>query len=109
MHLQRLRGGHQNGELWRDARLSAFNVEELFCTQVGTEPRLGDGVVAKGHGHFGSHHAVTAVSDVGKGTAVDKGRRVLDGLNHIGMDGIVQDGHDCAAHPQVFNREGFAL
>ena len=40
---------------------------------------------------------------------MDKGRRVLDGLNHIGMDGIVQDGHDCTAHTQVFNREGFAL
>jgi hypothetical protein len=109
VHLQCLCSSHQNGEFWRDARLSALNVEELFSTQIGTETCLRDGIIAEGHGHFGSQHAVATMCNVGKRTAMDECGRVLDGLNHIGMDGIVQDGDDSSTNAKILNRERLAL
>ena len=84
--------GHQHHRVGGEAGHAAFDVQELLCAQVGAEAGLSDGVVPKLQGHPGGHHRVAAVGDIGKGAAVDEGGSALQGLDQVGLQGVLQQG-----------------
>ena len=85
-------GGYQHHSRRCQPRHAALDVHELFSTQVGAEACLGDAVVCQLQGQLGGTHRVAAVGDVGKGTAVHQGRGVLQGLDQVGLDGVLEQG-----------------
>ena len=84
--------GYQHHRVGGEAGHAAFDVQELLCAQVGAEAGLSDGVVPKIQGHPGGHHRVAAVGDIGKGAAVDEGGSALQGLDQVGLQGVLQQG-----------------
>ena len=56
MHLQTLCRGDDNHQTRLESGLTAFDVEELLCTEVGTETCLCHHIVTKGHGHLCGYH-----------------------------------------------------
>lgn len=94
MHLEGPDGSDDNHGIGFDPGKAALDVHELFSAEVGTETGFGDGDVPHLHGQFGGDDGVAAVGDVGKGTAVNEGRRVFNRLDQIRFDGIFhEDGH----------------
>ena len=79
--LQGTDGGHHHHGTGLDACHAALDVQELLCSQVGTEAGLGDGVIPQLQGSLGGHDRVTAVGNVGEGAAVDEGGGPLQGLD----------------------------
>lgn len=65
---------------------AAFDVEEFFSAQVGTEAGLCDHVIiCEMHGHLRGDDGIAAVGDIGEGAAVDEGGRAFQGLYQIGL------------------------
>lgn len=71
--LEGTHGGHQHAGRGSDTGVAALDIQKLLCAQIGTETGLSDGIVGQRKAQLGSQHAVAAVGDVGKGTAVDDG------------------------------------
>ena len=63
----------------------AFDIKELLCAQIGAESSLRDGDICHFQCHFRCLYTVAAVGDIGEGAAVDKRRRMLQCLDHIGL------------------------
>ena len=95
-------GGLEAGE-------AALDVEELLGTQVGAETCLGDGVVAGLHGKGGCLDGVATVGDVGEGAAVDEGGGALQGLDQVGLEGVLQQGRHGAFGLEVVGGDGLAV
>ena len=94
VHLQGADGGDQDHGIRDQAGVAALDVEELLGAQVGGEAGFGHHVVGQLEAQLGGLHRVAAVGDVGEGTAVDDGGRVLEGLHQVGHEGVLeQDGH----------------
>ena len=109
VHLQSLCGGYDDGEVGAEAALATENVVELLGAEVGSEARLGDGVVGVAERHACGKEGVAAVGNVGEGAAVHQGRRVFGGLHEVGLHGVEQERHDGAGHAEVAHGEGFAV
>ena len=92
MVLQGADGGHDDHSAGLETGHAALDVQELLCAQVCAEARLGHNIVAQLEGDAGGHDGVAAVGDVGEGAAVDKGRGTLQGLDQVGLEGILQQG-----------------
>ena len=91
-----------------NARHAALDIEELLGTEVGTKAGLGNGNIAKTHGHAGGHDGVAAVGNVGEGTTVDKRRRALEGLNQVGLERVLEQGRHGALSLKVAGTNGLA-
>ena len=109
MHLQSLCRSHDNHQLRLQASLTALDIKELLSTQVGTEASLRHHIVTKSHRHLCSHHTRTAMGDIGKRTAMNKGRCLLGSLHQVGRKGITHQHGDGTAHTQVANAERLAI
>ena len=82
---------------------SNHNIEKLIRPEVRGEPAFGDDVVGQTESQAGGDNGVGAVSDIGKGTAVNKSRRAFQRLNKIRPKGVPeQRGHG----PRGFNGGG---
>ena len=88
---------------------TALDIQELLSAQVSTEASLGDGVVAKLQSNLGSGHGVAAVSDVCEGSAVDKGRSVLQSLNQVGLQSVLEECSHSALCIQVTGSDRLTL
>ena len=88
---------------------TALDVEELLGAEVSGKACLCDDVVAELEGHPGRCHGVAAVGDVGEGAAVDKGGCVLQGLNEVGLEGILEEGCHSAFRLQIVGCDGLAV
>ena len=108
VHLEGAGGGHDHHGVGREARHAALDVEELLGTQVGAEAGLGDHDVAQGERHAGGHDRVAAVGDVGEGAAVHKGGRALEGLDQVGLEGVLEQGRHGAGGLEVAGGHGRA-
>ena len=94
VHLEGPDGSDDDDGIGFDPGETALDVHELFSAEVGTETGFRNGDVAHLHGQFRGDDGVAAVGDVGKGTAVNEGRRMFDGLDQVRFDGIFhEDGH----------------
>ncbi len=83
MHLQPLGSSNDDHQSGLESCLSAFDVEEFLRSQVGAEAGFRYHVVAEGHGHLCGQHAAAAVGDVGEGSAVYEGGRILRCLHQV--------------------------
>ena len=105
LHLQSLHRGYKNREARLQSRLAALNVVKLLRSEVGAEPCLGDHIVAARHRCLRRHDGVAAVGYVGKRSAVDKRRRMLDGLHKIRLHRCLQKHRDGALNAHILDRE----
>ena len=80
VHLQPTEGGNEDGESRLEACGAALDVVELLRAEVRSEARLRDGIFGVRQSHPCSEDGVTAVGNVGEGTAVDEGRGMLGRL-----------------------------
>ena len=87
---QRPNGGDQNNTAWRQAAETAFDIEEFFSTEIGTESCLGDGVIGKFERQLGSPQGVASVGNVGERTAVHNDRCVFKRLNQVGLERVLE-------------------
>ena len=109
MHLQSLGRSDDDYQSGLKPRLPTLDVKEFLCTEVCTEACLRHHIVGKGHGHLRGHHTRTAMGDIGKGTTVDKGWRMLCGLYKVGVQGITEQYGDSASHTEVAHSEWLSL
>ena len=97
VHFQRPHRGRHHHRRRHKSRLPAFYIQKLLRAQIRAEARLCDGVVPQTQRHAGGQHGVAAVGDIGKGTAVDKGRGALQRLGKVWINGFLQK-HGHGAH-----------
>ena len=107
--LQGADGGHDDHSAGLKTGHAALDVQELLCAQVCAEARLGHNIVAQLEGDAGGHDGVAAVGDVGEGTAVDKGRGTLQGLDQVGFEGILQQGGHGPGCLQIASGHGLVV
>ena len=101
MHLQRLKGNNENGEVWLQTCLAAFDVIEFLCTEICTESCLCNGIVAILKSSSSSHDRIAAMSNVGKRTAMNKCRCSLCCLNQIWLQSIEKESNDTATYTHI--------
>ncbi len=101
-------GSNQNHAGGLQTSHTALDVQELLSAQVSAEASLGDGVVAQLQSDLGSGNGVTAVGNVGKGTAVNESGGVLQGLNQVGLQSVLQQSGHGALSVQVAGGDGLA-
>ena len=106
--LKRAGSGDNHDSAGANARHAALDVEEFLGTQVGTKAGLGNGDIAKTHGHTRGHDGVTAVGNIGEGTAVDKRRRALECLNQVGFERVLEQGRHGTLSLKVTGADGLA-
>ena len=92
MHFQSTDGCDNNNCIRHKACHAAFDVEKFFCSEVGAEACLRNGIVTHFKSQLRCHYRITAVSNVGKGAAVNKCGRSFECLNKIRLDCILQKG-----------------
>ena len=102
------RSHHHDGRR-RQAGHAALDVQKLLRAQVRAEARLGDGIVTELEGHPGGHDGVAAVGDVCKRPTVDEGGRTLQGLDQVGLQGVLEQGGHGALRLQVPGGDGTAV
>ena len=88
MHLQALRSGNDNSELGLQSAFTAFDVIELFRSQVRAEACFRHYIIAEGHSHFGGENGVATVRYICERTTMHKSSRSFGSLYQIGMDGV---------------------
>ena len=91
VHLHGPHGCNQNDAIGRQTRLAALDVHELFGTQIGAEASFGHNVIRQFQRSLGRRYRVTAVGDVRKRSAMDKGRVVFERLHKIGLHRVFQE------------------
>ena len=109
MALEGTHSGHQHAGRGSDTGVAALDIQKLLCAQIGTETGLSDGIVGQRKAQLGSQHAVAAVGDVGKGTAVDDGGVVLEGLDEVGVERILQQGGHGTGRADLPGGDGLAV
>ena len=91
VHLQCTNGGNHHNSGGSQTGIAALDIQELLCTEIGTEACLRDGVVRHLHRHLGGDYGVTSVGDVSEGTAVYECGSSLQRLYQIGLQSILQE------------------
>ena len=109
MHLESTDGCDEDNGSRFESRHAALDIDEFFSTEVCSEASFCHDIVCIFEGQFSSQHTVTAMSDIGKWSAVDDGRSMLQGLHQIWMDGIFEDScHGPSSH-EVFGCDRLSL
>ena len=109
MHFQRAHGRHDDDGLRREAALTAFDVHELLPAEIEGESGLRDGEIGMREGHARGEHAVAAVRDVRKRSAVQEGGHAFDALHEIRHQGIAQQRHERAGDAEFLREDRFAI
>jgi len=109
MQLEALGGSHEHCQRRLKAVLATLDVEELLSPEVCTETGFRDDVIAEGQGQTRGECTVAAMCNVGEGSAVYEGRRLLGGLNEVGVESILQEDTDGTRHAHILHAEGFAV
>ena len=104
VHLEGTDRGHNDHRIRNQSGHAALYVQELLRSQIRTESGLSDRITAHAHGHLGGHHAVAAMCDIGKGSAMNKGRRPFQCLHQIGLQRILEQGRHSTCRLQVIGR-----
>ena len=109
VHLQRPHRAHHH----RTARLQpahpAFDVEEFLAAQIGPEARFRDNDIGQFHRRAGGDQRIAAMGDIGERPAMHQGRRALQRLHQIGLQGGLQQHRHRAIGLQIGRRHRLAL
>ena len=109
VHLKSLCGGYDYGKVGLQSRLTAQDVIEFLCTQVGTESGFRNRVFAVAQSHLRCQKRVTSVGNVGKRTTVYESGSVFGGLYQVGLYGILKQNHYGTCNAEVLNSERSAV
>ena len=109
MVLKRADGCNDHDRVGLQVGQAALDVQELLRTQVCTEAGLGNAIVAQRHGHAGGHDGVAAMRDIGEGTAMHEGRGAFQGLDQVGLQGVLQQRGHRTFRLQVVGGYGFIV
>ncbi len=90
MVLEGAHGCHDHDRIWLEAREAALDVQELLCSQIGTEASLGHAPVSERERHARSHDGVASMRDVGEGASMHEHRIPLQGLHQIRLQRILE-------------------
>ena len=82
--------GDQYRRRWANTSRAALDINELLRTEVGAKARFGHHVVSQSKARCCCNDAITTMRDVGKRTAMNKGRCALKGLHEIGRQRVLQ-------------------
>ena len=104
VHLEGTDRGHNDHRIRNQSGHAALYVQELLRPQIRTESGLSDRITAHAHGHLGGHHAVAAMRDIGKRSAMHKSRRPFQCLHQIGLQRILEQGRHGTGRLQVIGR-----
>ena len=98
VELERPHRGDDDGGVGHQSRRAALDVEESLGAHVRSESRLGDQVLTGVDPDQVGHHRRVAVGDVAERAGMHEHRRVLEGLQQVGLDRVAHDdGHRPAA------------
>lgn len=86
------------------SRLAAFDVKELFRTEIRAEASLRHNVIRKAHGRFCGDYAVAAMRDVRKRPSMNECRGVGKRLYKVWLDGIPQKRRHRAVRLEIRRR-----
>ena len=90
-------------------RLAAHDIEELLRPQVGGETGLGNHHVGHLEGVPGGQQAVVPMGDVGEREAMDEHRLAFQGLDQVGLDGVLQQHDHGPDAPELAGADRLAL
>ena len=107
--LERAHGRHDDAGGGGETGSTALDVAELLGTEVRAEACLGDDVVAELERGRRRDDRVAAVGDVGKGSAVDEGGRVLERLDEVRHDRVLEKRRHGTLGVQVMSGHGVAV
>ena len=107
--LQRLYRGHNDHGGGRQARIAALDVQKLLRAQVRAEARLRHHIIAQLQGGIRGRDRIAAVGNIGEWAAVDQGRRMLQRLNQVWLDGILEQGGHRPLSLQVGSGHGLVV
>ena len=100
VHLQSAHRCHDDHRIGMNARKAAFDVQKLLRAQIRAEACLRHHIIREFQRKFRRHDAVAAMRDIREGPAMDKGRRSLQGLYQIRLDGILKEQSERPGHIQ---------
>ena len=107
--LQRPDAGYDNDRIGSKSGHTAFDIQEFFRPQIGAEARLCHTVISQLQCHAGGGYRIAAVGNIGKGPSVDDGRRMLQGLDQVGLQGIFQQRAHGALRVKISGSHRFLL
>ena len=109
MALEGTHSGHQHAGRGSDTGVAALDIQKLLCAQISTKACFSDGIVGQRKAQLGSQHAVAAVGDVGKGTAVDDGGVVFQRLYKVRVQRVLQQGGHGTGSTDLTGSDGLAV
>ena len=86
------------------SRAAAEDRVTTIDTLIEPESRLGDADLAELLSQLGRDHGVAAVGDVGERPAVDEGRRALERLDEVRVDGVAEERRHRAGDLEVLRQ-----
>ena len=109
VHLERLYRSDDNNGVRSYAGFAALDVKELLGSQVGSEARFRNNVIAELKRQLCSRNTVAAMGDVSEGASVNDGGVMLKRLNKVGLDGILEKGSHSSLGVELSCRNGFVV
>ena len=109
VHLERADRRDDDNSIRLEAGEAALDVEEFLGTEVGTEACFRDDVVGELQRELRRHDAVAAMGDVRERASVDEGRRALERLHEVRLDGILEEQRQSTRDIEFFRADGAAL
>ncbi len=109
VHLKRPDGGDDDDGIWFNSGKAAFDIHELFRTQVSTESGFRHRYFSHFESQLGSYDRITAVGNIGKRSAVYKSRRVFRRLYNVRFDSIFHENGHRPFYPELTGTDRIAI
>ena len=101
VHFQRADSCHHDHSIRDKPRHAAFDIKELFSSEICSEACLGNGIVAELQCHPCGDDRIAAVRDVGKRTAVYKCGGSLKRLHKVRLQRILEQSRHSASRLEL--------
>ena len=101
MHFKRSHGRDNDCRPRPQAGKTALDIQKLFSAQVSAKACFGYHYIRQFQRILRRHHAIAAMGDIGKRSAMYKGRRMLQRLDHVGFNGVFEQQSQRASHIEL--------
>ena len=108
VHLQGAHRRHEDDCIRHEPRHAALDIQKFFRSEVGTEARLGHGIVGVVHRTLRRDDRIAAVRDIGERTAVHECRGALQRLYKVGFESVAQERRHSTRRPEIPRRHRVA-